>query len=181
MRLLVIACVALWAVPAYAIDVAVPELPAGEMSVEELQEPVVTPPATSKKIDIPAEKEKELAPNAPKEQEEAAPPAEPKAFNAVVLRGLNKVTARPITLNATFGTVMRFGNLEIIPHRCVERTMRGVPDSAALLEIWELKPDTSPTKLFQGWMFSSNQAASALEHPVYDVWVEKCEIKEIKE
>ena len=29
-------------------------------------------------------------------------------------------------------------------------------------------------KLFSGWMFASSPGLSALEHPVYDVWVIKC-------
>lgn len=172
MRFVVFLCAAFWMVPAWAQDAAAPELPAGEMSVEELPD-VVEPPAAIKSSE----------PITTKELPEVAEPEKPaaKPFNAVVLKGLNKVTARSTTLTANFGTVMRFGNLEIIPHRCVERQMQGVPDAAALLEIWELKPDTSPTKLFMGWMFSSNQAVSSLEHPVYDVWVEKCLVKEIKE
>lgn len=161
-----------WVFPAYAQDSAVEELPAGEMSVEELQDITPAPETTSKKIDIPESKKPPAA--------EAKLP-ESKPFNAVILKGLNKVTARSTTLNATFGTVMRFGNLEIIPHRCVERSVRGLDDHAALLEIWELKPDSSPTRVFQGWMFSSNQAVSALEHPVYDVWVDQCITKELKE
>ena len=28
--------------------------------------------------------------------------------------------------------------------------------------------------LFTGWMFASSPALSALEHPVYDVWVIDC-------
>ena len=30
------------------------------------------------------------------------------------------------------------------------------------------------TRLFTGWMFASSPAVSALEHPVYDVWVVDC-------
>jgi hypothetical protein len=30
------------------------------------------------------------------------------------------------------------------------------------------------TRLFSGWMFASNPALNALDHPVYDVWVIDC-------
>ena len=30
--------------------------------------------------------------------------------------------------------------------------------------------------LFSGWMFASSPALSALEHPVYDVWVIDCQL-----
>jgi hypothetical protein len=29
-------------------------------------------------------------------------------------------------------------------------------------------------RLFTGWMFASSPALSALEHPVYDLWVLDC-------
>ncbi len=149
------------ALPAYALEQPEGELPAGEISVEELPD---LPPIVA----VPAE------PSTP------TPPAA-KPFTSVVLKGLNKVTARTLTLTSNLGTVVRFGNLEIIPHRCVEHTVHGARDVAVLLEIWELKPDASPERLFQGWMFGGNQALSALEHPVYDVWLEQCLVREVKE
>ena len=48
------------------------------------------------------------------------------------------------------------------------------PESAVFLEIMEKRPDEPVTALFTGWMFSSSPALSALEHPVYDVWVLEC-------
>ena len=32
----------------------------------------------------------------------------------------------------------------------------------------------APVDLFSGWMFASSPAVSALEHPVYDIWVIDC-------
>lgn len=34
--------------------------------------------------------------------------------------------------------------------------------------------ETGPLKLFSGWMLASKPAISALDHPVYDVWVIDC-------
>ena len=36
------------------------------------------------------------------------------------------------------------------------------------------KASHSP-RIFAGWMFASSPALSALEHPVYDVWVIDCQ------
>ena len=44
----------------------------------------------------------------------------------------------------------------------------------AFMEIDDFKPDERPVRLFSGWMFASSPALSALEHPVYDVWVIGC-------
>jgi hypothetical protein len=97
-----------------------------------------------------------------------------KPVNAVRLQGLNKVTARISTVEALLGTVMRFGNLEIIAKRCWKAPPEDQPENAALFDIWELKSGEEPQKIFSGWMFSSSPALSALEHPVYDITVLAC-------
>ncbi|MEE9208857.1 MAG: DUF2155 domain-containing protein, partial [Kiloniellales bacterium] len=35
-------------------------------------------------------------------------------------------------------------------------------------------PDSPSIQVFSGWMFASSPAVSAMEHPVYDVWVIDC-------
>ena len=95
-------------------------------------------------------------------------------IQTIKLQGLNKVTARTSVLEAPLGTVMRFGTLEIIARTCWVSPPEQRPETAALLEVRELKPDEGPQRLFSGWMFASSPAISALEHPVYDVAVLSC-------
>ena len=57
---------------------------------------------------------------------------------------------------------------------CQKRPPEEPPESAAFLEIREAKPDQKPILLFSGWMFASSPAVSALDNPVYDVWVLDC-------
>jgi hypothetical protein len=90
------------------------------------------------------------------------------------LQGLDKVTARISPITAPIGETVRFGTLEITVRRCVKRPPEEPPESAALLEIREARPGETPLALFAGWMFASSPALSALEHPVYDVWVKDC-------
>jgi hypothetical protein len=96
-----------------------------------------------------------------------------------VLQGLDKVTARISPVHARLDQPTRFGNLEIIARTCLETPPTEPPESAAFLEVYELppasEPDAPPDELFSGWMFASSPAVSALEHPVYDVWVVDCE------
>jgi hypothetical protein len=54
------------------------------------------------------------------------------------------------------------------------RPREETPESAALLEIHDVKPGENRVLLFKGWMFASSPALSALEHPVYDIWVKDC-------
>lgn len=91
-----------------------------------------------------------------------------------LLQGLDKVTARISPIRAPIGEVVRFGTLAITVHRCLKRPPEEPPESAALLEVREVRPGETPVALFKGWMFASSPALNALEHPVYDVWVKDC-------
>jgi hypothetical protein len=91
-----------------------------------------------------------------------------------VLQGLDKITARISTLEVPVNQTARFGSLEITVRRCDKTPPEEPPESAAFMEIVDARPDSPPVLLFSGWMFASSPAVSALEHPVYDVWVIDC-------
>lgn len=90
------------------------------------------------------------------------------------LEGLDKITARVWTFEVPIGHAVRFGTLEIAALACRETPPEERPESAAFLEVIDHRTDGEPVRLFDGWMFASNPALSALEHPVYDVWVKDC-------
>jgi hypothetical protein len=91
-----------------------------------------------------------------------------------LLQGLDKVTARISSFEAPLGAGVRFGTLDIVVKRCVKAPPEESPESAAFIEVQEVRPEEAPRVLFAGWMFASSPALSALEHPVYDVWVKDC-------
>ena len=110
----------------------------------------------------------------------SAASAAPTIDNQVaLLQGLDKVTARISPVRAPLEVPTQFGSLEIVVRACRETPPTEPPESAAFLEIRELPPVSDvgapPIDLFSGWMFASSPAVSALEHPVYDVWVVDCE------
>jgi len=96
------------------------------------------------------------------------------ASSGAVLQGLDKVTARISTFEAPFDVPVRFGSLVIQARACHKAPPTEPPESTAFLEIDETFETTLPRDLFTGWMFASSPAVSALEHPVYDVWVVDC-------
>jgi len=104
----------------------------------------------------------------------ASAPAAAEPYEVAVLQGLDKVTARVSTIEAPVGAPVRFDTLEIIARTCDKRPPEETPESAAFLDIWELRPGEAAQSLFRGWMFASSPALSAMEHPVYDVWVLDC-------
>ena len=105
-----------------------------------------------------------------------AAPAVAEPMDVAVLQGLDKVTGRVSTIEAPIGRVVRFGALDIIVRTCDKRPPEETPESAAFLDIWEVHPGEAAVSLFRGWMFASSPALSAMEHPVYDVWVLDCRL-----
>ena len=98
----------------------------------------------------------------------------PAAADYAVLQGLDKITAKISTVNAPLDGAVRFGSLEIVARTCRKTPPEEPPESAAFLEIVDVRPDSEPVPLFSGWMFASSPAVSALEHAVYDIWVIDC-------
>ena len=92
------------------------------------------------------------------------------------LQGLDKITARISTFEVPVGQVARFGTLEIRVDACYRTPPEELPESATFLDIADIREDgNTPRKdLFSGWMFASSPGLSALQHPVYDVWLKEC-------
>lgn len=92
----------------------------------------------------------------------------------VILRALDKVTARTRTFEIPVGRQFDFGALTIAVRACRARPPLEPADAAAFLQIVEQKQGEPMIPRFSGWMFSSSPSLSALEHPVYDIWVVGC-------
>jgi len=107
-------------------------------------------------------------------QPDAVVPDEDGPVAAAVLQGLDKITARVSTFDAPIDEPVRFGTLEIVTRTCYKTPPEEPPERAAFLEVVDVRPDEPAVPLFAGWMFASSPALSALEHPVYDVWVIDC-------
>ena len=96
------------------------------------------------------------------------------SYDTAILQGLDKVTARVLTIEAHLGDTKKIGSLELIVRACDTRPPEETPESDALVDVWEVRPGEPASNIFRGWMFASSPALSALEHPVYDVWVLDC-------
>ncbi len=108
-------------------------------------------------------------------QEEAESQEEARRLGAI-LQGLDKTTARVSTIEAPLGLPARFGTLQIVARACHKKPPTETPESTAFLEIVDIRPDSPAISVFTGWMFASSPSVSAMEHPVYDVWVIDCRL-----
>lgn len=92
-----------------------------------------------------------------------------------VLRALDKVTARVEQIEVRAENPYKFGTIFITVHSCRTTTPEEQPESAAALEVSEFKTEKQTEELvFKGWMFASSPAISAMEHPLYDLWLIGC-------
>jgi len=91
-----------------------------------------------------------------------------------ILRGVDKITGRINTMEVAVGETIEFGKLQILLNKCLTKPIEEAPENAAFLTIVKKKGKEGLESVFNGWMFSSNPALSAMEDPVYDVWVISC-------
>ena len=89
--------------------------------------------------------------------------------DTVVLQAMDKVTGRVRKLSLPVGESIDFAELTITVDKCLTKTPEETPENAAYLHVVQKEKE-----LFSGWMFSSNPAISAMEDPVYDIWVVSC-------
>lgn len=92
----------------------------------------------------------------------------------VVLRGLDKVTGRTTEFDVPVDMPVSFGALTIVARYCEKAPAEETPEVSAFLQIDARNNVGEVARAFSGWMFASSPALSALEHPVYDVWVMDC-------
>ncbi len=103
--------------------------------------------------------------------------AEPRAPRSIIIRALNKVTAQSQLYKLKPAQTMLFGQLEITAVTCQASSEKSQTDYAGLFSILERMPTgQAPKPLFRGWMYASSPSITALEHPVYDVTMVRCEV-----
>ena len=91
----------------------------------------------------------------------------------VLMRSVDKVTGRTDTFEIENNKPYQLGNLRITTQRCLKKPPEEPPENLAFILVEE-ENDQTFSVIFNGWMFSSNPAISAMEHPVYDIWVLEC-------
>lgn len=125
-------------------------------------------------ITAPAE---DSAPSEPQEPKPEPSPSAPRDEGAKILtiRALDKISANVKTMKIRLGEMASFGRLRIVALYCKKSKPSEAPETTAFLRIYEQIPSQKEMQqLFSGWMFASSPTASALSHPVYDVWVTSC-------
>ncbi|NBX74730.1 MAG: DUF2155 domain-containing protein [Alphaproteobacteria bacterium] len=90
------------------------------------------------------------------------------------LRILDKMTARVEQQDVALDTPVLFGKIQLTLRACRQAPAEDSPQSAAFFDISNFEPGHQGTPIFRGWMFAASTAISAMEHPIYDVWLMGC-------
>ena len=100
--------------------------------------------------------------------------AERIANPIAMFAGLDKITGLTTTFEAKIGEQKRFGGLFVKADACYTRDITEEPRTTSFVEVEEAEPDDTRKKIFSGWMFAESPGLSAVEHPIYDVWLTGC-------
>jgi hypothetical protein len=95
-------------------------------------------------------------------------------FPVVKLRSLDKTSARTSIFEAAVGSTVKFGDVYIKVQACRKAPEMEQPEAAAFLQVWDVNAEEKAEWIFSGWMFASSPGLSAMDHPIYDVWVLDC-------
>lgn len=94
------------------------------------------------------------------------------------LRAIDKVTARTVTFDVKTGSTVKFGSIYIKLQACRRAPDIEEPESAAFMQVWQIENEGTdhekPEWIFSGWIYASSPGLSAMDHPIYDVWVIDC-------
>jgi len=95
-----------------------------------------------------------------------------------IIGALNKVSGKVSKLVVNDYDSILFGNIKIAVQECIKSSPTEPPENKAFVEVWDtkFKKTQDNKKIFSGWMFSSSPSISALEHPIYDVWIIDCKV-----
>jgi hypothetical protein len=88
--------------------------------------------------------------------------------------GLDKITGNITAFEVPIGDTKQFGALIVRPRVCYSRPPEEEPKTTSFVEVDEVQLDQQSKRIFTGWMLAESPGLSAVENPVYDVWLTAC-------
>ena len=98
-----------------------------------------------------------------------------KESNYVELKIVDKITSKLEVKKLKIKTINKVKDFEIFIDKCVLDKRKGFLETSALIQIKDKKDKSKDSVfLFNNWMFVSNSTINEIEHPNYDIWLNKC-------
>jgi hypothetical protein len=128
-----------------------------------------------------AQSEPEAAEEKPKPKIVAPPgPPRPDRGPTAILRVLDKVTAETLRFEAPIGRRVRYKSLVFQVRACQTWAPASAdprPSAYVIIDadIGSAGGAVESRQVYKCWMFAKAPDVHALQHPVYDAWLESCE------
>ena len=94
-----------------------------------------------------------------------------------VFSGIDKITGRITTFDVYIDETVQFGALQVTPRVCYTRDETEAPKTTTFVEVDEITLDRKIRRIFTGWMFADSPGLNAVDHAVYDVWLNGCKME----
>ncbi len=88
--------------------------------------------------------------------------------------GLDKITGRLIKFDVYMNETVQFGALRLTPRACYTEPATKRQRIIVFLEVDQINLEGNATQIFSGWMFADSPSLNAIDHAIYDVWLENC-------
>ena len=93
----------------------------------------------------------------------------------VEIKILDKVSSKTSQLKLNIQQETRFENLIIKILKCKNSEFDDDPEITAYMQVQDVTlKNNDQVFVFNGWTFSSSPSISLFDHPVYDIWLNKC-------
>jgi hypothetical protein len=107
-------------------------------------------------------------------------PPRPDRGPTAILRVLDKVTAETLRFEAPVGRRVRYKSLVFQVRACQTWAPESADPRASAYVIIDADVGsaggaTGSRQVYKGWMFAKAPDVHALQHPLYDAWLESCE------
>ena len=88
---------------------------------------------------------------------------------------LDKVSSKTSSISIKIGKEYIFQNLLISVLKCQNSQFDDDPEVTAYMQVKDLKAkNNDKVFVFNGWTFASSPSIRPFDHPVYDIWLKKC-------
>ena len=95
--------------------------------------------------------------------------------NFVELNIIDKITSKRSIEKINIKKFNTLKDFEIYVDKCILDSRKGILETSALVQIKDIKnPSKDRVFLFNNWMFATNAAINAFEHPNYDIILKNC-------
>ena len=99
----------------------------------------------------------------------------PKSETIAELSVLDKVSSKNTNIKIQVGKEFSFQNLIIKVLKCYNSQFDDDPEVTAYMQVRDITINNNDkVYVFNDWTFSSSPSIRPFDHPVYDVWLDKC-------